>query len=154
MREPLPIIGWREWVALPDLGVARLMVKVDTGARTSALHAKEIERLERRGRALVRFRLPPERRSPGPELQVTATLIDERRIKSSNGQVELRPVIEAEIELFGQRWPLELTLTSRDLMGFRMLLGRQAIRRRFTVDPGRSFLAEKAAVGGRARGSR
>lgn len=140
MRDPLPIIGWREWVALPDFGVERLKAKVDTGARTSALHAVHVERLRRRGKDLARFVLHPKQRDASLQVSVTAPVVDVRRVKSSNGHVELRPVIEARIRLLEEDWPIEITLTARDLMGFRMLLGRQALARRFTVDPSRSFL--------------
>ena len=137
------VIGWREWIALPDLGVPWLKAKVDTGARTSALHAEELERLEIDGRPALRFTLFPEQRSRAGAIVATAPLIDERYITSSNGSRQLRPVIQTLLEIGGQRWEIELTLSSRDVMGFRMLLGRQAVRRRCLVDPGASFLTRQ-----------
>lgn len=139
-RHQRPTIGWREWVALPGLGIPSIKVKVDTGARTSSLHAWDVEEQRRGSKRLVRFCVHPEQRNARHAKIVEAPLVEHRRVRSSNGQVQQRPVVLVEIELMGRRWPVELTLTNRDEMGFRMLLGRQAIRGRFLVDPGRSFL--------------
>ena len=136
-------IGWREWVSLPDLGVARVKAKIDTGARSSALHAFAVERVRRRGKDLVRFAIHPLQRSSRREVVAEAEMVDERIVRSSNGVHALRPVILTRVELLGEAWPIELTLASRDEMGFRMLLGRQAMRGRFLIDPGRSYLAGK-----------
>lgn len=136
-------IGWREWVALPDLGVVRIKAKIDTGARSSALHAFAVERVKRRGKDLVRFAIHPLQRSSRREVVAEAEMIDERIVRSSNGVHALRPVIITHLELLGDAWPIELTLASRDEMGFRMLLGRQAMRGRFLIDPGRSYMAGK-----------
>jgi hypothetical protein len=138
-----PVIGWREWVALPELGVPAIKAKIDTGARSSALHAYDVEVVRRRGRNLVRFKIYPLQRSTGRVIAAEAQLVEERWVRSSSGHRMLRPVIQTAIELDGQRWPIELTLTGRDEMGFRMLLGRQAVRRRFVVDPARSFRADR-----------
>ena len=138
---PLPVIGWREWVALPELGVEFIKVKVDTGARTSSLHAFDLEESVRGGVPIVRFMIHPEQRRAHPEIPVELPLVARRRVRDSGGRSELRPVVETEVSLHGRRWPIELTLTRRDAMGFRMLLGRQAIRNRFLVDPGRSYCA-------------
>lgn len=132
-------IGWREWISLPDLGVDRIKVKVDTGARTSSLHAYDVERYRRGSNEFVRFSLHPMQRDSKTSVICESRLLDERKIRSSNGVRELRPVIQTEIEIAGLLWPIEITLTSRDNMGFRMLLGREAIRRRCRVDPGRSY---------------
>jgi hypothetical protein len=140
---PLPVIGWREWVALPDLGVDHIKVKVDTGARTSSLHAFDLEETVRDGIVIVRFMIHPEQRRAHPEIPVELPLVARRRVRDSGGRAELRPVVETEVSLHGRRWPIELTLTRRDAMGFRMLLGRQAIRHRFLVDPGSSYCAGK-----------
>ena len=140
-------IGWREWVALPDLGVARIKVKIDTGARSSALHAFGVERFRRRGQDMVRFSIHPLQRSSKREVVAEAVMVDERVIKSSNGVQGVRPVIITLLELLGESWPIEVTLAPRDAMGFRMLLGRQAVRGRFLIDPGRSYLAGKPARG-------
>lgn len=142
-EDPTPVIGWREWVALPELGVEYIKVKVDTGARTSSLHAFDLEEAVRGGVPVVRFMIHPEQRRAHPEIPVELPLVARRRVRDSGGRSELRPVVETEVSLHGRRWPIELTLTRRDAMGFRMLLGRQAIRNRFLVDPGRSYCAGK-----------
>lgn len=136
-------IGWREWVALPDLAVSRVKAKIDTGARSSALHAFGVERVRRRGKDLVRFAIHPLQRSSRREVVAEAEMVDERIVRSSNGVHAIRPVILTRLELLGDAWLIELTLASRDEMGFRMLLGRQAMRGRFLIDPGRSYLAGK-----------
>ncbi|MBT8397801.1 MAG: ATP-dependent zinc protease [Gemmatimonadetes bacterium] len=138
-----PVIGWREWLRLPDLGVKSIKAKVDTGARTSSLHAFDLEEIERNGVVWVRFMIHPDQRTSHPSIPVELPLLARRRVRDSGGKTELRPVVETTAELLGQRWPIELTLTRRDSMGFRMLLGRQAIRRRFVVDPGGSFFGGK-----------
>lgn len=137
--ERLPVIGWREWVSLPELGVARIKVKVDTGARSSSLHAYDIEFLERKGEQLVRFKVHPFQRDSHTVIQGEAPLLEVRGVRNSGGKLEHRPVIVTQVELMGESWPIELSLTRRDVMGFRMLLGRQAVRGRFTVDPSRSY---------------
>jgi hypothetical protein len=138
-----PTIGWREWVRLPDLGVDAIKVKVDTGARTSSLHAFGLREVKRDGVPYVSFSIHPEQKRAHPAVHLELPLLARRRVRDSGGKAELRPVVETVVELLGHRWPIELTLTRRDAMGFRMLLGRQAIRGRFTVDPGRSFLGGK-----------
>ena len=138
-----PIIGWREWIRFPEIGVDYIKAKVDTGARTSSLHAFGIEEFERGGQTWIRFLVYPEQRSSNPMVPVELPLSTQRRVRDSGGKTELRPVVETTVELLGQRWPIEITLTGRDAMGFRMLLGRQAIRRRFVVDPGGSFYGGK-----------
>jgi hypothetical protein len=139
-RPPRPVIGWREWAALPELGVRAIKVKVDTGARSSALHAFDVERFRRRGRDWVRFAIHPMQRRERPVVRAEAPLADERRVRNPGGARELRPVIVTDVSIGALRWPIELTLTSRDEMGFRMLLGRAAVRRRFLVHPDRSYL--------------
>jgi hypothetical protein len=139
----LPHVGWREWVSLPALGVPRIKAKIDTGARSSALHAFDIEVVRRAAGAYVRFVLHPIQRRLGPAVAAEAPLLGERHVKSSNGLVSRRPVIRTPVEILGERREVELTLVPRDEMGFRMLLGRQAIKDGFLVDPGRSY------VGGR-----
>ncbi len=137
----LPVLGWREWIALPGLGVDRIKAKLDTGARSSALHATDLERFEDPGGPYLRFTLHPRQRSVEEALRVEARLVDERNVRSSSGARELRPVVLLDLEVAGVRWSAEVTLTRRDRMGFRMLLGRTALRGRFLVDPGRSFAA-------------
>lgn len=133
-------IGWREWVALPDWQVPWIKTKIDTGARTSALHAFSIEAVERNGQRWARFAIHPWQDSPKDEVVIEAPLIDHREVRSSSGSAMERPVVHANIRLAGELVPIEVTLTRRDEMGFRMLIGRQALRRRFVVDPARSYL--------------
>ncbi|MEM8704941.1 MAG: ATP-dependent zinc protease [Actinomycetota bacterium] len=139
-KKRLLVIGWREWVTLSGLGVdTPIKAKIDTGAATSALHASKLERFERDGESWVRFTVRPHQRRTGGARRVEARMIDERRIRSSNGKSELRPVIETEISLGDQAWNVEFTLTRRNAMGFRMLLGRRALRQRAVVDVGSSY---------------
>ena len=142
-REKLSIVGWREWVALPELGIAAVKAKVDTGARSSSLHAFDVEEFKRDGKIFVRFRVHPLQRNPRAFVESESELLEYRHVKSSGGHETLRPVIVTTIELLGQKWSIELTLASRDTMGFRMLIGRQALQRRFLVDSGRSFQGGK-----------
>jgi hypothetical protein len=137
-----PAIGWREWVSLPELGISSIKAKVDTGARSSSLHAYDVQTYERDGRSRVRFKVHPIQRNTATTIEADLELLDTRLVRNpgGGGREEHRPVILTDIEIGGERWPIELTLTRRDAMGFRMLLGRQAVRGRFLVDPGRSFL--------------
>jgi len=139
---PLLTIGWREWLALPDLNVTDIKAKVDTGARTSALHALKIKVFERDDETWVSFKVHPSQDDSKTTIVTEARLLGYRNIRSSNGKTEHRPVILTTLELFGKRWPIELTLTRRSEMGFRMLLGRQAMKGRFVVDVSKSFLAK------------
>lgn len=140
------VVGWREWIALPGLGVAAVKAKIDTGARSSSLHAFGIDEFQRGGVAWVRFDIHPLQRDSVTVVSAEAPVLEYRQVRSSSGHLALRPAILAEVELDGQRWPIELTLAARDDMGFRMLLGREAVRGRFTVDPGRSYLASEPPV--------
>jgi hypothetical protein len=140
MSKSLSIIGWRERVALPDLGIAQIKAKIDTGARSSALHAFDVEPFSRDDKTMVRFKVHPYQRDTHRTVSAEAELIDQRQVRNSGGHAQLRPVIQTMVELNGERWLIELTLTNRDVMGFRMLLGRQAVRKRFLVDAGRSFV--------------
>jgi hypothetical protein len=130
------VIGWREWVGLPELGVDRIRAKIDTGARSSSLHAYGMERYSVDGVEMVRFRPEPARTGPVVEMPVVA----ERVVRNPGGRSETRPVISTRLRWNGRLWRIELNLTRRDEMGFRMLLGRQALGRRLVIDPGRSFL--------------
>lgn len=136
---PLPIIGWREWVGLPDLGIESIKAKVDTGARSSSLHAFDVEKFQKHGQTWVRFQIHPVQRKTKPSLEVEAKVLEFRSVRSSSGKATMRPVIITTLKLLGQSWPVELTLANRDEMGFRMLLGREAFRERFLVDAGKSY---------------
>lgn len=139
----LPIIGWREWVGLPDLGIELIKVKVDTGARSSSLHAFDLHKFRRDGEPWVRFKVHPVQRKTEITRQVEAPVLEYRSVRSSSGKAALRPVIVTRISLMGVSWPVELTLASRDEMGFRMLLGREAFRGQFLVDAGKSYYGGK-----------
>ncbi len=140
LRQELPVIGWRERVSLPDLGLAGLKAKIDTGARSSVLHAIAIETCEQGSLTLVRFQVQPQQHHPAPVVATSAPLLDWREVRSSNGLSQQRPTIRTIVKLGDWQWPIELTLTNRDSMSFRLLLGREAIRQRFCVDAGRSYL--------------
>ncbi|EDP46885.1 ATP-dependent zinc protease [Rickettsiella grylli] len=145
----LPImIGWREWVSLPALGIPRLKAKIDTGARTSALHACHVEIIEKNShQKQVRFVIHPQpRRFPKKAIPCTADLFDIREVTDSGGHKENRCVIQTTIVLGTQCWSIEITLTSRDNMRFRMLLGRTALKHRFTINPTYSYLHSKKTI--------
>ncbi len=134
------ILGWEEWVSLPELGLPALTAKVDTGARTSALHAFAIEPFGDAQKPNVRFGIHPIPERPDIEIFCSAPLIGRREVTSSNGEAELRYVIRTSVKIGSVEWPIEVTLTNRDTMQRRMLLGRQAISKDMIVDPNRTFL--------------
>lgn len=137
----LEIIGWREWVEMPEFLAAPIKVKVDTGARTSALHAHGLELVSDGDDLLARFEILPNQGSTEESTVVETQVLEQRMVRSSNGVDELRPVIRTDLTLGPHTWKIELTLSDRELMGFRMLIGRSALRNRFMVDPNRSFCA-------------
>ncbi|SPJ22930.1 30S ribosomal protein S6--L-glutamate ligase [Palleronia abyssalis] len=138
MTDPLRL-GWEEWVALPDLGLPALKAKVDTGAKTSALHAFEIETFGPAAKPKVRFLMYPVPNRPELAIACSAPVIDRREVTSSNGETEQRYVIETRMKMGEQEWPVELTLTDRGSMQYRMLLGRQGIPEDAVVAPQESF---------------
>ena len=137
---PLETIGWREWATLPQLGIHRIKAKVDTGARTSALHAFDLDYFEDSLRLMVHFKAHPRQHDTSLTVEAIAPVLEKRPIRNSGGQTQERPVILTTVSLGQQPWTIELTLTNRDVMGFRLLLGRTAIRQRFLVNPGSSYL--------------
>jgi hypothetical protein len=138
-RRERPVIGWREWVQLPGLLELPIKAKIDSGARTSSIHSFGSRRFSDGGAPHVEFLLHPLQGSATPEIACIAPVLDERMVRSSNGESERRIVVETLARLGDIDWRIELTLADRDVMGFRMLLGREAIRRRFLIDPGRSY---------------
>lgn len=131
-------IGWEEWLALPRLGIPAIKAKVDTGAKTSALHAFLIEPFEEDGQSLVRFGVHPLPERTDVAIYCKARLVDQREVVSSNGQAETRYVISTDLGISGKSWPIEISLTNRATMSHRMLLGRAAMNGRVLVDPGLS----------------
>lgn len=141
-------LGWREWAALPELGIERLKVKVDTGAQTSALLARKVELFERDGRRFARFLVYPRQKSRKGAIRCEAPVVDVRDVRSSSGHVHRRAVIETEIVMGGYRWPIEITLAKRKDLKFRMLLGRQGLRGHCLVDSGASYLLGRPRADG------
>lgn len=138
MPPPL-ILGWQEWIALPDLGLPALKAKVDTGAKTSALHAHIIDPYGTSKAPMVRFTVRPDPDREDLEIEASSAVIDQREITSSNGEREQRYVIATLLRIDAQEWPIEVTLTNREKLTYRMLLGRQAIPPNVLIDPDASF---------------
>ncbi len=139
-KRELPAIGWREWLSLPELGIVAVKAKIDTGARSSAIHAFDLQTFSAEGKLMVRFKVHPYQRDSHTTVISEAEILEEREVRNSGGHTEVRLTIVTLLMIGGSQWPIELTLTNRDVMGFRMLLGRQAVRDRFLVDPGKSYL--------------
>jgi hypothetical protein len=136
-------VGWREWLALPDLKLPAVKAKIDTGAKTSALHAFSVEPFRYNNQDWVKFGFHPIPRNDSFEIQCQAPVKDQRAVTDSGGHTELRFVIETTLDLGNYQWPIELTLTNRDTMRFRMLLGRRAMVNRLLVDPAVSYQTGK-----------
>ena len=145
MTSNLLTVGWREWVLLPELDLPVVKAKIDTGARTSCLHAFSVVPFTKDGSQWVRFGIHPNQDDTETEVYCEASVIDKRMVSDSGGHKEERYVIRTDIVLASQRWPIEITLTNRDTMIFRMLLGRTAMEQKIIVDPGRSFLLGQPA---------
>ena len=135
-----PLVGWREWASLPTFCDHKIKAKLDTGAKMSAIHAFRIEEFEEDDGLWAEFYLHPAQKRRRPEIFCRAPVKDRRLIRSSNGAVQDRLIVEATLQLGARRWPIEISLANRDDMGFRLLLGRDALRRRVTIDPARSFV--------------
>lgn len=138
-------VGWREWLSLPELGLPPVKAKIDTGARTSCLHAFSLQPFSRDGKPWVRFGMHPNQRDISKEIFCEAEVIDERIVTDSGGHKETRYVILTQLVLPTASWPIEVTLTNRDSMRFRMLLGRSAMQGRIVVMPDQSYLLGKMA---------
>ncbi len=141
------VMGWKEWASLPKFKVPLIKVKIDSGARTSALHAVNMEYFWKKNRKMVRFKIHPIQKSFDGEVFAEAKVIAERWIRSSSGHLSKRPVIMTRIKVGRISWPIELTLISRDVMGFRMLIGRRALANQWVIDPNRAYcVSEKIAM--------
>lgn len=147
MNTELFTVGWREWLSLPELGLPRIKAKIDTGARTSCLHAFQVEPFTQDGEKWVRFGIHPHQGDLETEVFCEAKVIDERMISDSGGHQEGRYIIMTEVLLSDQRWPIEISLTNRDTMKFRMLIGRTAMDNRMIVDASKSYLHGKPQSG-------
>lgn len=141
--QQLTVIGWREMLTLPELNVDRIKAKIDTGARTSTLHAFDCQEFNQNEQTMIRFKIHPLQRDNRQTIIAEAKLLEYRKIVNSGGHAQIRPVILTTVKLGEYQWQVELTLTNRDVMGFRMLLGRQAVRNRFAINPGKSFLQSR-----------
>ena len=140
------VIGWKEWCGLPELDLPLIKAKVDTGAKTSSLHAYDIEGFRRKGHAYVRFVVHPLQANARIVCPCEAIVVDRRHVMSSNGHKEMRYVIETELRLAGQAWPIQLTLSNRDPLRFRMLLGRAALVERVLIDPVKDYCLGRYSI--------
>ncbi|MEO5702394.1 MAG: ATP-dependent zinc protease [Gammaproteobacteria bacterium] len=149
-----PWVGWREWVALPELGIVAIKAKIDTGARNSALHAFKLEQFEEDGRLRVRFSVHPLQDCKDKTVVCVADVVDERWVSNSTGHRERRLVIRTPVQVGKRSWPIEITLTNRSSMTFRMLMGRTALQGRLLIDPEASYLLKTVAAVPRAAGKK
>ena len=133
------VVGWREWVALPQVGVARIKAKIDTGARSSAIHAFGVQPHEVDGEPWVRFSIHPWQRSDDDVAGLRLPVLDRRVVRSSNGQSEERYAVAMDVVLAGRAITTVMTLSNRDEMGFRLLIGREALAQGFLVDSAASY---------------
>lgn len=143
MEQTLTLLGWREWVSLPQLGISALKCKVDTGAKSSALHAFAIEEFYKGDALWIRFGIHPRQKDEQAVIWCEAAVVDQRQVTDSGGHTTERYFIRTEIELGEQRFEIMMSLTNRDTMRFRMLLGREALNGRFLVNPAASYCQGK-----------
>lgn len=143
MNEKLITVGWREWFSLPELGLTHIKAKIDTGAKTSCLHAFEVGAYKENGEDMVRFLMHPIQKNTEIVQECKAKVIDQREVSDSGGHKEMRYVIMTKLKLPNTSWDIEVTLTNRDSMAFRMLLGRTAMEGRLIIDPRKSFMLGK-----------
>lgn len=144
--ESITTVGWREWVSLPELGIKKIKAKIDSGARTSCLHTFSLEPFEKNGKKWIRFGIHPFQRNTDKELFCEAEIFDERIVSDSGGHREKRYVIKTLLLLADKSWPIEITLTNRDTMRFRMLVGRTAMKDKIHINPESSYLCGKPAA--------
>lgn len=150
MPEQLPLLGWREWLALPELNIPYIKVKVDTGARTSALHAFFVDPYKKGGQQWVRFGIHPHPHNLEDAIECDVAVKDRRMVSDSGGHKQRRYFIETPMIIGRTQFMAEMTLTNRDTMKFRMLLGRTAIDGRFMVNPTESYLQGRPVLGNMA----
>ena len=143
MKSDKILVGWREWVSLPDLNLNHIKAKIDTGARTSTLHAFSVKGYTKKSVHRVRFFIHPFQNRKDIVKECDARVVDKRMVSDSGGHKEKRYVILTTLLLGNEAWEIEMTLTNRDTMKFRMLLGRTAMGGKIIVDPGRSFALGK-----------
>lgn len=136
------IIGFREWISLPDLDMVAIKGKIDTGAKTSSLHAFDIKVVKRSGVRWVKFKVHPIQKNDDLVVSCAAPLLDKRFVTDSGGHKEMRCVIKTTIKMGSHEKEIELTLTNRATMKYRMLIGREALKQ-FYIDPGQSYLLKK-----------
>jgi hypothetical protein len=141
VRKPL---GWREWIGFPSLNIHKIKAKIDTGARTSALHAFRIEPFSRDAQPWIRFAIHPIQGDTDTVVECEAPVRDQRRVRDSGGHDELRYVIDAVIAIGDDLFRAEITLTDRDTMKYRVLLGRTALRAKYVIYPDKSFMQRKS----------
>ena len=145
------VVGWREWVRLPDVGVAWIKAKIDTGARTSAIHAFDQQEFDHNGERWVRFSVHPWQATDEDAVTVERPLLELRTVRSSSGHAEERPLVHLPMSLAGRSLIAEVTLSRRDEMGFRMLVGREALAQGFLVDPSVSYAGGRPRIAVRRR---
>lgn len=139
-------VGWCEWIAFPDLGIYEIKAKIDTGARSSVLHATNLRSFRNKGAPWVRFEVQPLQGKSSTFAQCEAPVRDHREIRNANGEMELRVVVEVAVAIAEKQWPIEVTLANRGHKRFRALLGRTALSGNALIDPSRSFVAGKLAA--------